>query len=411
VGAAEFSPLSITGATSGSLTFRIYGSGGTGTGSSGNWRVDDISLTIVARVPPPVIWSQPAATTVNSGQSANLTVVASGTGALTYQWRFNGAALAGATSATLSLGPVTTAAAGNYARRGWRFVCQPRQLRHRRAHRQPDAHGHCVFQSGLDLRRLAASRHCRLEPCRATIALTYQGTGGADHPASPSQPTAIGMYLVTATITDAEHQGSATGKPDHLRPERLVCAAVVANGPASQTVLVGDPFTLMVNASGKPVPTLQWRKGGVPIAGATGAAFSVGAAALADAGGYDVVLTNAMGTTTSASASLTVERRPDNHLRGPGQRVCGWHRGRTRRGLQLGVAGGVHDIVRQRLAGRSDAQPASAKASSCAQSSLATRRPIWPHAPVDRTVAFVVGLAAPVLRANRSTRQRAPAPP
>jgi hypothetical protein len=114
VGAAEFSPLSITGATSGSLTFRIYGSGGTGTGSSGNWRVDDISLTIVARVPPPVIWSQPAATTVNSGQSANLTVVASGTGALTYQWRFNGAALAGATSATLSLGPVTTAAAGNY---------------------------------------------------------------------------------------------------------------------------------------------------------------------------------------------------------------------------------------------------------------------------------------------------------
>jgi hypothetical protein len=203
------------------------------------------------------------------------------------------------------------------------------------------------------------------------------------------------MYLVTATITDAEHQGSATGKPDHLRPERLVCAAVVANGPASQTVLVGDPFTLMVNASGKPVPTLQWRKGGVPIAGATGAAFSVGAAALADAGGYDVVLTNAMGTTTSASASLTVERRPQTitfeapggvYAAGTGVELAA----ASSSGLPVAftILSGSASLAGATLTGLGQSVVVRAIQLGDAQTYLAAP-------PVDRTVAFVVGLAAP----------------
>jgi hypothetical protein len=50
---------------------------------------------------------------VNCGTEAKLTVVTSGTG-LSYEWRFNGRLLRGATSATLTLPNIGTPAAGNY---------------------------------------------------------------------------------------------------------------------------------------------------------------------------------------------------------------------------------------------------------------------------------------------------------
>jgi beta-galactosidase len=49
----------------------------------------------------PVITSQPADATVASGSTATFTVVASGSGTLTYQWKKNGNDIPGATSATL----------------------------------------------------------------------------------------------------------------------------------------------------------------------------------------------------------------------------------------------------------------------------------------------------------------------
>jgi beta-galactosidase len=51
-------------------------------------------------VPPPTITTQPVAQTVALGQTATFTVVATGTGTVTYQWLKNGTAIVGATSAT-----------------------------------------------------------------------------------------------------------------------------------------------------------------------------------------------------------------------------------------------------------------------------------------------------------------------
>ena len=60
---ANFSNLNLTPTAGAALTFRIYGSGGSGTGG-GNWRVDDISLSFVG----PTIAQQPVSLAVNSGQ-------------------------------------------------------------------------------------------------------------------------------------------------------------------------------------------------------------------------------------------------------------------------------------------------------------------------------------------------------
>lgn len=54
----------------------------------------------------PVISSPPRSVTVNAGQSASFSVSASGNG-LSYQWRKNGTAIAGATAASYSTGPTS----------------------------------------------------------------------------------------------------------------------------------------------------------------------------------------------------------------------------------------------------------------------------------------------------------------
>jgi hypothetical protein len=49
------------------------------------------------------------------GQNAIFSPVASGSGPLSYQWKYNGASLAGATNQTLALTNILKIAAGNYA--------------------------------------------------------------------------------------------------------------------------------------------------------------------------------------------------------------------------------------------------------------------------------------------------------
>jgi outer membrane protein assembly factor BamB/subtilisin family serine protease len=58
--------------------------------------------------------TQPQSQNVTPGGTLTLTVAATGQAPLTYQWFFNGAAIAGATSASYSLANVTTANAGSY---------------------------------------------------------------------------------------------------------------------------------------------------------------------------------------------------------------------------------------------------------------------------------------------------------
>src|SRR5438045_621217 len=58
---------------------------------------------------PPTITSQPASVTVLVGQRATFTVVATGTAPLGYQWRKNGTAISGATSASYTT-PATASA-------------------------------------------------------------------------------------------------------------------------------------------------------------------------------------------------------------------------------------------------------------------------------------------------------------
>ncbi len=62
----------------------------------------------------PLITGQPASLNLGVGSTATFTVAASGAGPLSYQWRFNGANIAGATDATLVVPSITAANQGLY---------------------------------------------------------------------------------------------------------------------------------------------------------------------------------------------------------------------------------------------------------------------------------------------------------
>lgn len=87
-----------------------------------------------------------------------------------------------------------------------------------------------------------------------------------------------------------------------------VAPAIVAP-PLGAAVALGEPVILEVQASGEPIPDLQWRKNGQAISGATGRNLTVASATMADAGSYDVVATNRLGSVHSAAARVTVGKR------------------------------------------------------------------------------------------------------
>ncbi len=80
----------------------------------------------------------------------------------------------------------------------------------------------------------------------------------------------------------------------------------IATQPVAVDTNIGASATLSVVATGAGPFTYQWRKNGAAIAGATGANLTLNPVAPADAGSYTVVVTNAIGATTSAVATLTV---------------------------------------------------------------------------------------------------------
>lgn len=111
----------VAGATSASLTLGNLATTSAGlysvviTNATGTITSANAALTVTpAPAGAPVITTQPVAQTVAAGADVTLTVVATSTTAVTYQWIKDGVALAGATGATLTLGAAQPAAAGSY---------------------------------------------------------------------------------------------------------------------------------------------------------------------------------------------------------------------------------------------------------------------------------------------------------
>jgi len=90
-------------------------------------------------------------------------------------------------------------------------------------------------------------------------------------------------------------------------PTVATTAPQITGQPANQTVSVGAAATFSVTATGTAPLQYQWLKNGTAIAGAVGASYTTPATASGDDGAaFTVLVSNAIGSASSATATLTV---------------------------------------------------------------------------------------------------------
>ncbi len=81
----------------------------------------------------------------------------------------------------------------------------------------------------------------------------------------------------------------------------------ILQNPGDLSVLEGQPATFTVQGHGTPVLQYQWKRNGTAIPGATSTTYTIPATVRTDNGAtFTVVVTNALDSTTSAPAKLTV---------------------------------------------------------------------------------------------------------
>jgi hypothetical protein len=83
-------------------------------------------------------------------------------------------------------------------------------------------------------------------------------------------------------------------------------APAITSQPQSIKANPGASVTFSVTASGQETLSYQWYDNGRRIQGATGASYTIADVTAAQAGNYDVVVTNSLGSVTSATAALTI---------------------------------------------------------------------------------------------------------
>jgi uncharacterized repeat protein (TIGR03803 family) len=139
----------------------------------------------------------------------------------------------------------------------------------------------------------------------------FSGGGDGANPAEGEALSGAGLVVSGGTLYGTASRG---GSSDNGVVFSLTVPAgppIIMHPPRSQTVGVGYPVELTVEAAGSPVLTYHWFFDTTnAISGETNAALELASVQLADAGVYTVVVSNAVGAVTSAVATLTVLQLP-----------------------------------------------------------------------------------------------------
>ncbi len=121
---------------------------------------------------------------------------------------------------------------------------------------------------------------------------------------------AAGSVTIRATQSGSANYLAAPVVERSFRFVHDASAPVLLASPSDTTAHVGETISLSATVGGAPTPTMQWRKNGVDIPGATDTQLSFASAALSDTGSYQIVATNLAGSIASTPITLTVTKRP-----------------------------------------------------------------------------------------------------
>jgi hypothetical protein len=137
---------------------------------------------------------------------------------------------------------------------------------------------------------------------------TYQVTGpdpNADRTFGTVGLSAQSVLLTNDTINVNAEPKTANSRSS-IAAIILTDKPVVTQDPTSSTNNDGAALILNGSAIGILPLSYQWRLNGAPISGATNASYTNANLSAADAGNYDLVVTNSYGSAVSAEAAITV---------------------------------------------------------------------------------------------------------
>ena len=266
------------------------------------------TLTVISG---PSITTQPANQTVNVGQTATFTVVATGAPPLSYQWQKNQVNIAGATSASYTT-PATTSADNGTTFRV--IVTNPVTSVTSNA-------AMLTVNTGPSITTQPANQMVNVGQT-ATFTVVAIGAPPLSYQWQKNQVNIAGA-------TSASYSTPATTSADNGTTFRVIVTnpvtSVTSNAatltvntgpsittqPANQTVNVGQTVTFTVVATGAPPLSYQWQKNQVNIPGAISASYTTPATTSADNGtSFRVIVTNPVTSVTSNAATLTVNSGP-----------------------------------------------------------------------------------------------------
>ncbi len=273
------------------------------------------ALLTVNRAPvAPTITTQPAAQTVTAGQSAVFTVVASGDPTLTYQWRRDGSNIDGATGATYTTPTTTLADSGaNFSvevRNGVGMVTSANATL--TVNPAPVAPSITTQPVAVSVLAGATATFSVAATGSGTLAYQWRRNGadiaGANAASYTTGALALADNGAQFSVVVSNSVGSATSNTALLTVNPVPVAPSVVTAPQAQTVIVGQQATFSVTAAGTGPLGYQWRRNGTAITGATNLAYTTPVTTLGDDGAtYDVVISNSVGSITTAAVRLTVQ--------------------------------------------------------------------------------------------------------
>ena len=261
----------------------------------------------------PSITAQPANQTVTVGQTATFSVTVAGTTPFSYQWQKGTTAISGASSASYTTAPTTTADSGSQ----FSVVVT-------------NAIGNATSNAAtLTVNGAAGAPSITAQPANqtvtagqtATFSVTVAGTtpfsyqwqkgataiSGATSASYTTAPTTTADNRSQFSVVVSNAIGNATSNAATLTVNGAAAAPSITAQPTNQTVTAGQTATFSVTVAGTTPFNYQWQKGATAISGATSASYTTAPTTTADNGSqFSVVVTNAIGKATSNAATLTV---------------------------------------------------------------------------------------------------------
>jgi hypothetical protein len=260
------------------------------------------SVAKVTVVYPPSISAQPASQIVAAGESATLSVTATGTTPLSYQWGNSAGAILGATNANYTLNPAGTNNRDNYT-----VIVS-------------NAYGvatSVVAELVVYLPVTIISQPAnQIVPLLGTATFsvaaggwptpTYQWTFNGTNLLDGTSPTLI---VTNVGLTNLGNYAVAVGNGYSTQasvPASLCMLPSIITPCAGAAAIWGGSATLSVGAVGTGPLSYQWYKNGGAVANATNAGFTLSNIQFTNGGLYSVVVTSPLGSVTNAPALLVV---------------------------------------------------------------------------------------------------------